>query len=111
MSLDFTSNVDYLLALLPEIMLCLFAMVVLVAGVWHGDQGGEASEGARSWDLGWVALAGVAAAAVANGWLHGVREVGTSSMIAVDGFRLFANWIFLATAALGILISFAYVYR
>ena len=32
-------------------------------------------------------------------------------MIAVDGFRLFANWIFLIAAALSILISFAYVYR
>ena len=49
--------------------------------------------------------------AVANGWLHGAREVGTDSMIAVDGFRLFSNWIFLVAAALGILISLAYVYR
>ena len=32
-------------------------------------------------------------------------------MIAVDQFRLFSNWIFLLAAVLGILISFAYVYR
>jgi NADH-quinone oxidoreductase subunit N len=111
MSLDFTSNGDYIWALLPEILLCITAMAVLVAGVWNGDPVGEGEEGARSWDLGWVALGGVAASAVANGWLQGVREVGTSSMVAVDGFRLFANWIFLVAAALAILISFAYVYR
>src|SRR5687767_2475867 len=106
MALDFTTNVDYVWALLPEIILCVSAMVVLVAGVWGGGESSEAREGARSWDLGWVALAGVALSAVANGWLHGVREVGTASMIAVDGFRLFSNWIFLTAAALSILISF-----
>ncbi|MSR36870.1 MAG: NADH-quinone oxidoreductase subunit N [Gemmatimonadetes bacterium] len=111
MALDFASNVDYLWALLPEILLCITAMAVLIAGVWNDDDSAEAREGARSWDLGWIALAGVAASAVANGWLHGVHEIGTSSMIAVDGFRLFANWIFLVAAALSILISFAYVYR
>jgi NADH-quinone oxidoreductase subunit N len=111
MSLDFSTNLDYFWALLPEIILCVWGMIVLVAGVWNGDQPAEAREGARSWDLGWTAFAGVAVAALANGWLHGVREVGTSSMIAVDGFRLFSNWIFLAAAALSILISFAYVYR
>jgi NADH-quinone oxidoreductase subunit N len=111
MALDFATNADYVWALLPEIILCVWGMVVLLAGVWRGDEPSEAREGARSWDLGWTALAGVAVAAVANGWLHGTREVGTSSMIAVDGFRLFANWIFLVAAALSILISFAYVYR
>ena len=48
---------------------------------------------------------------MANGWLYGVTEVGRTSMIAIDGFRLFANWIFLVAAALSILISFTYVYR
>jgi NADH-quinone oxidoreductase subunit N len=32
-------------------------------------------------------------------------------MVAVDRFRLFANWVLLIGAALSILISFAYVYR
>ena len=48
---------------------------------------------------------------MANGWLYGLTEVGQSSMVAVDGFRLFANWVLLIAAALSILISFAYVYR
>src|SRR4029077_6559785 len=44
-------------------------------------------------------------------WLHGVREQGTGAMIAVDGFRLFSNWIFLIAALLGILVSLGYVDR
>ncbi len=116
MVLDFASNIDYVWALLPEIVLCVWGMIVLVAGVsGHGDERSRESpgidDGSRAWDLGWLALGGVALAAVANGWLYGVREVGTDAMIAVDGFRLFANWIFLVAAALGILISLAYVWR
>jgi NADH-quinone oxidoreductase subunit N len=89
---------------------------VLIAGVSgkHAKVGPKATGDpsfSASVDLGWLALVGVLAAAVANGWLYGVTEVGNTSMIAVDGFRLFANWIFLLAAALTILISFSYVYR
>ncbi|GIS80933.1 MAG: hypothetical protein CM1200mP14_24990 [Gammaproteobacteria bacterium] len=71
---------------------------------------GELEPG-RSDDLGWLGLLSLSLAAVANAWLYGVTEVGVNSMIAVDQFRLFSNWIFLLAAVLGILISFAYVYR
>lgn len=108
MTLDFASNADYVWALLPEIVLCVWGMVVLLAGVWRG---GDGAAGPGASDLGWLSLGGVALAAVANGWLYGVHEAGTGSMIAVDRFRLFANWIFLIAAALGILVSIAYVYR
>ncbi len=108
MILDFASNADYLWALLPEIVLCVWGMVVLLVGVWKR---GASDEGTSAGDLGWLSLAGVALAALANGWLHGVREQGNGAMIAVDGFRLFSNWIFLAAALLGILVSLGYVYR
>jgi NADH-quinone oxidoreductase subunit N len=116
MTLDFSRSLHYWWALLPEIVLCIAGMVVLVAGVSgkhartaRGD-GGDASP-ARGDDLGWIALMGLLATAAVNGWLYGVTEVGSDSMIAVDGFRLFANWVFLLGAALSILISFGYVYR
>jgi proton-translocating NADH-quinone oxidoreductase chain N len=118
-SLDFSRQLDYVWALLPEIVLCVWAMLVLVAGVSgrhrpHPADGTD-DETARSTrstaDLGWLALVGVLIAAFFNGWLYGVNEVGSDSMIAVDSFRLFANWIFLIAAALAILISFAYVDR
>ena len=116
MELDFSTNLHYVWALLPEILLCAWGMVVLVAGVWgRGDERRREApgteDGLRADDLGWLSLVGVLLAALANGWLYGVREVGTGSMVAVDGYRLFANWIFLVAAGMAILVSFAYVYR
>ncbi len=116
MTLDFSSQLHYVWALLPEIVLCVWGMGVLVAGVTgrhspnRRPQMGDPGFGPRS-DLGWLALAGVLMAAFFNGWLYGVHEVGEDAMIALDRFRLFANWIFLVAAALAILISFSYVAR
>ncbi len=107
MQLDFSSQGHYLIALLPELVLCAFAMLVLVAGV--ADRTRNSPD--RVADLGWLALLGILVAALANGWLYGVTEVGASSMVAVDLLRLFANWIFLAAAAMSVLISIAYVER
>lgn len=118
MELDFSRQLHFFWALLPEIVLCVWGMVVLVAGVSGKHRPGRKAEptsGDPSFgggaDLGWLALVGILLAAMANGWLYGIEEVGRSSMIAVDGFRLFANWTFLVAAALSILISFTYVYR
>jgi len=108
MTLDFLSQSDYLWALLPEVVLCLFGMAVLVAGAFKAP---ESEDAVPSPDLGWLALVGILAAAMVNGWLYGVTEVGDAGMIAVDEFRLFANWIFLTGAALTVLISFTYVAR
>ncbi len=115
MELDFSRQLHYWWALMPEIILCGWGMLVLVTGVSGkhkvpAKEGGDPSFTGTA-DLGWLALAGVLLAAVANAWLYGVSEVGRTSMIAVDGYRLFANWIFLIAAGLSILISFAYVYR
>ena len=116
MELDFSRGVDYWWALLPEIVLCVWGIGVLIAGVskrykqTRQDIAGDPTLSGAA-DLGWFALFGILAAAFANGWLYGVHEVGVTGMIAVDGFRLFANWILLAGAGLTILISFAYVYR
>lgn len=107
MELDFSRQTDLVWALLPEIALSGWAMVVLLAGVVERVAASEA--GPRR--LGWLSLAGVALAAAANGWLHTVTEVGSTAMVAVDSFRLFANWVFLLSAALTILISLDYVAR
>jgi NADH-quinone oxidoreductase subunit N len=116
MDLDFTHGVHYWWALLPEIVLCIWGTGVLLAGVSKRhkavgeDQTGDPTLSGAA-DLGWLALFGVLAAAFANGWLYGVHEVGSAGMIAVDQFRLFANWVLLLGAGLTILVSFAYVYR
>jgi NADH-quinone oxidoreductase subunit N len=106
MLLDYSSSFHYVMALLPELVLSVWGMVVLLAGVSRRQAAGSGQE------LGWLALAGLALAAVANGWLYsGVSEAGTGAMIAVDGFRLFANWVFILGAALAIVVSLAYVAR
>jgi NADH-quinone oxidoreductase subunit N len=115
MQLDFSRDLHYFWALLPEIILCAWGMLVLIVGVSGKREerahGAEAVSAEPSQDLAWLSLLGILLAAVANGWLYGVEEVGNTSMIAVDGLRLFANWIFLVAATMGILVSFTYVYR
>ena len=117
MTLDFSRSLHYFWALLPEVVLCVWAMAVLVAGVTGKRAPARLEAGAddpsfgRGAAMGWLALAGLLVVAFLNGWLHGVAEVDQTGMIALDGFRLFANWIFLGGAALAILISFAYVHR
>ncbi len=118
MELDFSRNLDYVWALLPEVVLCIWGMVVLVAGVSGKHRPGrEASTASgdpsfgKGTELGWLALVGLLVAAAANGWLYGVAEVDRTGMMAVDRLCLFANWIFLLAAALSILISFGYVIR
>jgi len=107
MELDFHTQAHYLFALLPEIVLSIWGMVLLIAGVTNRM---KEDPDAPS-HLGWLALSGVVVAALANGWLHGITVTGDPGMIAVDGFRIFANWIFLVALAFTILISFAYVPR
>jgi len=107
MELDFSSQAHYFLALLPELVLAVFGMIVLVAGVWKKE--GEGQPGAEN--LGALALVGILLAAGANGWLYGVTQTGGDGMVVIDRFRLFANWIFLLAGALSILISTAYVTR
>ena len=105
MTLDYSSSFHYLVAMLPEVVVFVGGMGVLLAGVLK-------REGDRRPELGWATLGVLAAAAVANGWLYsGVSEEGATAMIAVDKFRLFANWIFLVGAALSIAVSLAYVSR
>ncbi|MSR22936.1 MAG: NADH-quinone oxidoreductase subunit N [Gemmatimonadetes bacterium] len=84
-------------------------MVVLLASVRIQKAEADATDRARS--LGGLALAGLLAAAVANGWLHWVSPEGEPGMITLDAFGLFANWVFLLGAALTILVSFPYVAR
>ncbi len=107
MELDFSSQGHFLLALLPEIVLAVFGMIVLVASVWKKEE----EDRVGTDDLGFLALLGILLAALANGWLYGVIQTGGDGMVVIDRFRLFANWIFLLAGALSILISLAYVTR
>jgi NADH-quinone oxidoreductase subunit N len=107
MTLDFGSQLDYVWALFPEIVLSLWAMLVLMVDVMQKGNRIEPSRPA----IAWLALAGLGATGVANAWLLGVQEVGITGIVAVDSFRIFANFIFLLAAALAILISIGYLDR
>ncbi len=107
MELDFSSQAHSLLALLPEIVLSVWGMIVLIAGVWKKEgEGGPSAD-----DLGVLALVGILLAALANGFLYTVTQTGGNGMVVVDQFHLFANWLFLLAGAMSILISLAYVTR
>lgn len=106
MQLDFSSQTAYLPALLPEIVLSLWAMLVLMVDVF---QKGNRSEASRP-IIPWLSLAGLGVTAVANAWMLGLEATGYG-VIAVDGFRVFSNFIFLLAAALGILLSVGYLDR
>ncbi|HSG49717.1 MAG TPA: proton-conducting transporter membrane subunit, partial [Longimicrobiales bacterium] len=113
MVLDYTTNLHYFWALLPEFLLCGWGMVILLMGVSgkrDPRKGGDAAAEGPSHDLGLLTLVGILLAALANGWLYGVTESG-HGLVTVDRFRLFANWIFLAAAVFGIVMAFTYVYR
>jgi NADH-quinone oxidoreductase subunit N len=107
MQLDFSSNTAYLWALLPEIVLSLWAMLVLLVDVFQKGN----REAPSKPMIAWLALVGLVLAAAANIWLIGVHETGSGGMIAVDGFRVFANFIFLTAGALAVLISMGYLDR
>ncbi|HYW11364.1 MAG TPA: NADH-quinone oxidoreductase subunit N [Longimicrobium sp.] len=114
-TLDLALQGDYFWALLPEIVLALWAMGVLLADVF---QKGNRSQPSAPW-LPWVALAGLAAAFIANlplvtmtlGAGEPLRDTSMAAMVAVDGFRGLANCLFLIAGAFTILLSTGYLDR
>lgn len=105
--LDFASQADYLVALLPEAVLSLTAMAVLLVDVFdRGEGGGRSRPRVRR-----LALVGLVAAAACNGWLIAFEAEPGSALVAVDGFRVAANFLFLGTALLAILLAVDYLER
>jgi NADH-quinone oxidoreductase subunit N len=116
-TLDLAANqVDYLWALLPEIVLALGAMAVLLGDVL---QKGNKSRPSARW-VPWAAIAVLLATFVANVPLvtmtlaenpaDALRDVG-HGMVAVDAFRGLTNCLFLLSGLLTILISIGYLDR
>ncbi len=105
MSLDFSSILHYVVALAPECVLSVAAMGILV----HGSGSKRRSDGSAGIDPGWIALGGVGLAAGFNGWLYSmVGGADANAIIAIDAFRLYANWILLLGGALTLLVSIQY---
>jgi NADH-quinone oxidoreductase subunit N len=107
MSIDLSTSRELLLALLPELVLTGWAMVLLVVVAWRH----RTVQDLRL--AGWITLAALASTAIAVWWLwwNGIHADGITAMIAVDDFRYVADWLFLAAAALTTLFSFHYLER
>lgn len=106
-TLDLSRSTSYFWALLPEIVLTLWAMLVLVVDV---AQKGNRSEPSRP-VIGWLSLAGVVAAAIANGVLLRFHAAEGAGMVALDGFRVFINFVILGSAALTLLMAQGFLDR
>ena len=105
MVIDYSTQLQYVLALLPEVVLTLWAMAVLLLDVFQKGDRSEPSSPA----IAWVSLLGIALAAAANLWLLTLREASPTGVIAIDAFRVFSNFLFLLAAAMFVLISTRYL--
>ncbi|HSU14648.1 NADH-quinone oxidoreductase subunit N [Longimicrobium sp.] len=105
--LDLTRTGGYTLALLPEIVLCAWAMLVLIVDV---AQKGNRSQASRP-SIGWLALVGIVVTAVATGALWNVTATAGPAMMSVDRFRVFIDLVILGSAALALLMAQGYLDR
>ena len=107
MSLDPSVYGDLMLSLLPELVLTGWSLVLLLFVAWRHRT-------VRDLRIaGWLTIAALLTTGAVTWWLWWNRTgvEGLATMIAADDFRWVADWIFLGTAALTVLISFAYLER
>ena len=107
MSLDLAVYRELVLALLPELVLTAWAMVLLLLVAWRHRTAGDLRLTA------WLTLAALASTAVAVWWLWWNRAYaqGLPGMLAVDDFRWVSDWLFLGAAGLTVLVSVSYLER
>ncbi len=105
MEINFASQLDYFWVLAPEVVLSIFALVILMVDVF---QRGETQEPARL-SIAWLTAIGLLAAAAANTWLLTLQDAAPAGPIAIDGFRVFTNYLFLGAALLFLPLSWRYL--
>jgi NADH-quinone oxidoreductase subunit N len=107
MNLDLSTTHDLMKALLPELVLTGWSLVLLVVVAWRHRTAGDLRL------AGWITLAGLGSSAVAVWWLwwNAARSEGITPMVAVDDFRYVADWLFLGAAAVTVFFSFDYLER
>ena len=105
--IDLSSPLGLTIALLPEIVLSTWALIVLLVVSWRH----QTDQDSRL--AGWLGLAGLlmSGAAVALLWAGGATPDGLPQMVALDPFRYGASAIALLAGAGTILISLGYMER
>jgi NADH-quinone oxidoreductase subunit N len=107
MPIDLSTASGSALALLPELVLTLWALVVLLYVAWrHRDGNDMRTAGALS-------LLGYIFAVIATGWLawRGAHADGLSLMIALDGFRFASDALLLWIAGAVTILSVRWLIR
>jgi len=101
---DLSSLALNLGAVLPELIMVLAALVIMVVDMFSSEE----RPGVRK-SLLWLALAGIAAAALSGFWLWsrggGTAVVTFQNMAVSDRFSLTLNFTVLTAAALGVLVG------
>jgi NADH-quinone oxidoreductase subunit N len=105
--IDLGSPLGITIALLPEILLSGWALVVLLVVSWRH----RTAQDSRL--AGWLAFAGLllTGAGMAALWVGGAAPDGLAQMVALDPFRYGASMIALLAAAGTVLISLGYLER
>ena len=89
-----------LLPALPELVIASVAMILLIYGVFRGDQS------TRS--LSWLSVLALAVAGVTLMTLGDVRMTTFNGQFVVDSFAQFMKWLVLIGSALAIILSLGY---
>jgi NADH-quinone oxidoreductase subunit N len=107
MQLDMMNPLDVTVGLLPEVLLSLWALLVLLVVSWRH----ETAEDSRL--AAWLSFAGliVSGAGLSALWVNRVVPVGLAQMVALDPFRYAASAIILLSAAGAVLLSLGYMER
>ena len=105
--IDLGSPLGMAIALLPEILLSGWALVVLLVVSWRH----QTAQDSRL--AGWLTLAGLllSGAGLASLWVGGAAPDGLAQMVALDPFRYGASAIALLSAAGTVLLSLGYLER
>jgi NADH-quinone oxidoreductase subunit N len=105
--IDLTTPWGVTVALLPEVLLSAWTLVVLLVVSWRH----RTAEDSRL--AGWLSFAGVvlAGAGLAALWVNDATPDGLPQMVALDGFRYAVAAIALLSAGATILLSLGYLER
>ena len=105
--IDLFSPAGALRALLPEIVLSAWSLLVLLVVAWRHRTAADCRL------VGWLSAAGVVASAAALAWLwsSGARVAGLDHMITLDWMRYSATALILFSAFATILVSIRYLDR
>ena len=107
MTVALSTSTGFLLSILPEIVLTLWALVLLLAVGWrHRDDADQRL-------IGQLAVLGLLSSlmVVLWMWVRGVRPDGLAAMVALDAFRYATSALFLLGAIIASLISLGYLGR